>query len=235
MKTDRHITWLTALLVLTLLLLTTCGRQDDNRLKILVSPKGLTHNFWMSVKAGADSAGREFDLDIIWKGPALETDIPGQIAILEDYINKRVDAIVLAACDARALIQVVEEANRRGIIVITIDSGLESDIPLSFVASDNVRAAKIAADVLVELIGGEGKVACIPFIPGAETSIWRENGFKEGLAQYPDVELVAVQYSQADVAAAMAVTENILTAWPGLDGIFAANESGAIGAALLIP
>ncbi len=231
MKTDRNITWSTALLVLTLLLLTTCGRQDDNRLKILVSPKGLTHNFWMSVKAGADSAGREFDLDIIWKGPALETDISGQIAILEDYINKRVDAIVLAACDARALIQVVEEANRRGIIVITIDSGLESDIPLSFVASDNVRAAKIAADVLVELIGGEGKVACIPFIPGAETSIWRENGFKEGLAQYPDVELVAVQYSQADVATAMAVTENILTAWPGLDGIFAANESGAIGAA----
>ena len=208
-----------------------CGRQEEGRLRILVSPKGLVHNFWTSVKAGADSAGVELGVEIIWKGPSLETDIPGQIAILEDYINKRVDAIVVAATDSRALIPTLEEASRRGIKVITIDSGVESDIPLSFVASDNIQAANIAADVLVELIGGAGQVACIPFIPGAETSIWRENGFKQGLEKHPEAELVAVQYSQADVATAMAVTENILTAWPNLDGIFAANESGAIGAA----
>jgi ribose transport system substrate-binding protein len=208
-----------------------CGRQQSDRLRILVSPKGLVHNFWLSVKAGADSAGSELGVDIIWKGPAMETDIPGQISILEDYINKRVDAIVIAATDSRALIPTLEEASRRGIKVITIDSGVESDIPLSFVASDNIKAANIAADVLVDLIGGSGQVACIPFIPGAETSIWRETGFKQGLEKYPDVDLVAVQYSQADVATAMAVTENILTAWPELDGIFAANESGAIGAA----
>jgi len=208
-----------------------CGRQSEDKLRILVSPKGLTHNFWLSVKAGADSAGKEFGAQIIWKGPALETDIAGQISIIEDYINKRVDAIVMAACDAKALIPVVEEAHRRGIVVITVDSGLDSDIPHSFVASDNILGAKIAADVLAELIGGAGEVACIPFIPGAETSIWRENGFKEGLEKYPQIKLAAVQYSQAEVATAMAVTENILTAWPDLKGIFAANEAGAIGAA----
>ena len=87
-------------------------------------------------------------------------------------------------------------------------------------ASDNIKAANTAADVLVELIAGSGQVACIPFIPGAATSTWRETGFREGLEKYPEAELVAVQYSQADVATAMAVTENILTAWPDLDGIF---------------
>ncbi|MBN2288607.1 MAG: ABC transporter substrate-binding protein [Candidatus Glassbacteria bacterium] len=221
----------TLVLAVVFMALPACTGGREAGIKVLVSPKGLTHNFWLTVKAGADSAGKELGVDVIWKGPTLETDIAGQIAIVEDYLNKHVDAIVLAACDAKALIPVVEEADRRGIPVITIDSGLDSDIPLSFVASDNVIAAGKAADVLAELIGYRGEVACIPFIPGAETSIWRETGFREALEKYPDITLAAVQYSQADVATGMAVTENILTAQPGLKGIFAANEAGAIGAA----
>ena len=207
-----------------------CGRQGGQKPRILVSPKGLTHSFWPTVKAGADSAAREFGAEIIWKGPSLETDIAGQIAIIEDYINKKVDAIVMAACDEQALVPVIEKADAAGIPVITIDSGVKSDIPRSFIATDNVAAARKAADVLCELIGDEGEVACIPFVPGAATSIMREQGFKEGLKNHPKVKLVAVQYSQSEVATAMAVTENILTAHPELEGIFAANEPGAIGA-----
>jgi ribose transport system substrate-binding protein len=228
---NRKNSLLTLALIVVLSTCMACNRERGDGIRILVSPKGLTHNFWLTVKAGADSAGRELGADIVWKGPTLETDIAGQIAIVEDYINKRVDAIVLAACDAKALVPVAEEAHRRGIPVITIDSGLDSDIPLSFVASDNILGARKAADALAELIGYRGDVACIPFIPGAETSIWRETGFKDGLKKYPEINLTAVQYSQADVATGMAVTENILTAQPELKGIFAANEAGAIGAA----
>ncbi len=212
-----------------LLFAVSCGRQHSNKLRILVSPKGLSHSFWVTVKKGAEDAGKDLDVDVIWKGPAVETDIAGQIAILEDYINKKVDAIVLAACDTKAPIPVVEKANRAGIKVITIDSGLDSDIPLSFIATDNVAAAEKAADALARLIQKRGKVACIPFVPGAGTSIMRENGFKQGLKKYPDIQLVAVQYSQSDVATAMNVMEDILTAHPDLDGVFAANEAGTIG------
>ncbi|MDZ7372775.1 MAG: ABC transporter substrate-binding protein [candidate division KSB1 bacterium] len=219
------------LVILALALLAPgCGRQARQKPRILVSPKGLTHSFWLTVKAGADSAAREFGAEIIWKGPSVETDVAGQIAILEDYINKKVDAIVMAACDEQGLVPVIEKAQAAGIPVITIDSGVRSEIPKSFVATDNVAAARKAADVLCDLIGDEGEVACIPFVPGAATSILREQGFKEGLANHPRVKLVAVQYSQSDVATGMAVTENILTAHPELDGIFAANEPGAIGA-----
>ena len=220
-----------ALLAAVVLLAAGCGRKAEQKPRILVSPKGLVHNFWLTVKAGADSAGREFGAEIIWKGPSQETDVAGQIAIIEDYINKQVDAIVMAACDAQGLVPVVEKAAAAGIPVITIDSGVDSDIPKSFVATDNVAAAKKAADVLCELIGDQGKVALIPFVPGAATSMQREQGFKEGLKKHPNVKLVAVQYSQSDVATGMAVTENILTAHPDLAGIFAANEAGAIGAA----
>ncbi|MBN2092004.1 substrate-binding domain-containing protein [candidate division KSB1 bacterium] len=203
--------------------------QQKDLPQILVSPKGLVHSFWVTVKTGADSAGKELGAEVIWKGPTLETDISGQIAIIEDYINKGVDAIVLAACDATALVNTVKKATEKNIPVITIDSGLDSDIPLSFIATDNVAAAMKAADALAALIDKKGKVACIPFIPGAATSNMRESGFLTGIKNYPDIQVAAVQYSQSEVAMGMAVTEDILTAHPDLKGIFVANEAGTIG------
>lgn len=206
-----------------------CAKSPSTRPKILVSPKGLVHSFWTTVKAGAEQAGKDYGVDVIWKGPAVETDIAGQVALVEDNINKRVNAIVLAACDATALVPIIQKAVDADIPVITIDSGVDSDLPLSFIATDNIAGARLAADVLAKLLDGKGKVACIPFVPGAATSIMREQGFKEGLKDHPGLDLVAVQYSQSEVATAMAVTENILTAHPDLGGIFAGNEAGSIG------
>jgi ribose transport system substrate-binding protein len=222
---------LTLVMILFLLLGSFCSNPQSDKTQILVSPKGLVHSFWLSVRDGAEAAGEALDVEIIWKGPSTETDIATQISIVEDYINKRVDAIVLAACDANALVSVIKRANAAGIPVITIDSGVNSDIPKSFVATDNVLAAEKAADALAGLLQNQGEVALIPFVPGAATSIMREQGFKQGLQKYPDMELVAIQYSQSDAERAMAVTEDILTGHPELDGIFAANEAGAIGCA----
>ena len=199
------------------------------RLSILVCPKGYEHSFWKTVEAGADSAGKDLSVDVIWRGPSRETDVAGQISILEDYIQKKVDAIVLAATDEKALIRTAQMASDEKIPLITIDSGLDSDIPLSFIATDNVEGARRAARKLSELIGGKGDVALIPFVPGAATSLMREEGFKQEIAKYPGIRLVATQYSQSDVATAMSVTEDILTAHRDLAGIFAANEASAIG------
>ncbi len=187
------------------------------------------HSFWVTVKTGADSAGREFGADVIWKGPTQETDIASQISIVEDYINKGIDAIVLAACDAQGLVPVIQKAADKNIPVITIDSGVDSDIPKSFIATDNIAAAQKGAKVLAELIDQKGKVACIPFVPGAATSNWREQGFVEEIKKYPDIELLPIRYSQSEVAVGMAVTEDLLTGHPDIKGIFAANEAGTIG------
>lgn len=203
--------------------------KEKSQPKILVSPKGLVHNFWVTVKAGADSAGKEFGAEVIWKGPAQETDIAGQIAIVEDYINKKVDAIVLAACDTKALNGLIGRALDNGIPLVTIDSGVDDDRPLSFIATDNVKAAELAADELARLIGYKGEVALMPHVPGAATTIMREEGFKKGIAKYADIKLVAVQYSNSDVATAMSVMENILSAHPNLVGIFPTNEAGVLG------
>lgn len=202
--------------------------------EIAVIPKGLAHQFWLTVKAGAEAGGKELGYEIVWQGPAKETEVAKQIGIVQDMISRRVSAIVMAACDSKALVPTIEQALKAKIPVITIDSGVDSDLPLSFVATDNIAGAKAAADALAGLIGGAGKVGLIPFVPGAATSELREQGFKEGLAAHPQVQLVATQYCQSDVAKAMSITQDMMTANPDLGGIFAANEAAAIGAAQAI-
>ncbi|HDP34922.1 MAG TPA: sugar ABC transporter substrate-binding protein [Candidatus Hydrogenedentes bacterium] len=204
---------------------------EKESLEIAVIPKGLTHQFWLSVKAGAEAAAEEFGATIIWQGPSKETEIAQQINIVQDMITRGVDGIVLAACDANALINVVEQAHHAGIPVVMVDSDVNSDIPKSLVATDNVQGGAMAVEVLSELIGGEGDVGLLPFVPGAATSELREQGFREALPNFPNLRLVAVNYSQSDAATGMNVTSDMLTAHPNLAGIFAANEPGAIGSA----
>jgi ribose transport system substrate-binding protein len=252
LKAITRRTWIFA--TLGLALLSGCGgptgesspeRESENataetatpaakKLRIAVIPKGLAHQFWLTIKAGAEAAAAEGGAEILWQGPAKETEVEKQINIVQDMLNSKVDGLVLAACDENALIPVVKKATDAGIPVITIDSGVASDMPLSFVATDNVAGASMAADTLSELIGGAGKVGLIPFIKGAATSNLREEGFLSGIAKHPDIEVSATLYCQSDVAKAMEVTQDMLTRHGDLKGIFATNEPAAIGAAQAI-
>jgi ribose transport system substrate-binding protein len=196
-----------------------------------VVPKGVAHQFWLTVKAGAEAAGKEFDAKIIWQGPSKETEIDKQISIIEDMVSRKVDAIVMAACDENAMVGTIKRAMDAGVPIVTIDSGVKSDLPVSFVATDNIAGAKAAAKELARLIGNGGEVGLIPFVPGAATSEMREQGFKEGIEEFPNVKLVSTLYCMSDSGKGMSVTQDMMTANPNLKGIFLANEAGAIGAA----
>ncbi|GMV92161.1 MAG: hypothetical protein AMXMBFR82_19390 [Candidatus Hydrogenedentota bacterium] len=203
----------------------------DAKLSFAVIPKGLSHEFWLTVKKGAETAGEELGVEIIWIGPEKETDVIKQINIVEDMIGRGVDAIVMAACDQDALVEVIQRADTKGIPVVTIDSGVNSDVPVSFVATDNIAGAEAAARELARLIGEEGSVGLIPFVKGAATSELREEGFKKGIAAFPNITIADTQHCQSDVNKAMNVTEDMLTAYPDMKGLFATNEPAAIGAA----
>jgi ribose transport system substrate-binding protein len=207
-------------------------QADENVLQIAVIPKSVGFDFWANVKSGADAAADSLgNVEVIWKGTNDETDIAGQVAIVESFIINQVDALVIAASDAQGLVPVLRQAIDAGITVITIDSNTSPQVSSAFIATDNQGAAEMAADMLAEQLGESGKVALIPYIAGASTSNDRETGFKRGLAKYPDLELVATQYSNSDYGRALQVTEDILTAHPDLNGIFAANEPSVLGAA----
>jgi len=200
-------------------------------LSFAVVPKGLTHQFWLTVKKGAEAAGQEMNVKITWLGPEKETDVVKQINIMEDMIGSGVNGIVMAACDQDALVDVVKRAVDKGITVVTIDSGLNSELPVSLVATDNLAGAAAAAKELARLIGNEGEVGVIPFVKGAGTSELREQGFMKGIAEFPNIKVVAVQHCQSDVSKAMNITEDMMTSHPNLKGIFAASEPAALGAA----
>lgn len=225
------------------ILLTGCARSGSSTsggetavapLRIAVVPKGTAYDFWKAVKAGAEKAGKESGAQILWNGPAKETDTGGQITIIEDFITQKVDAIVMAATNATSLVPPIRKATNAGIPVVTIDSGVNSDLPVSLVATDNEKGAAAAAQQLAKLIGGPGKVGLMPFIKGAATSDAREQGFKDGLKSHPGLTLVSTLYSDGQSDTAMRKTEDMLTANPDLAGIFAANEPGAIGAAQVL-
>jgi len=234
-------------LALVLTVVSGCGRESPpgqvqtsdarqptpgTRLEIAVVPKGVAFDFWLAVKAGAEQAGKEEGATIFWNGPAKEADTHQQIAIMENFITRKVSAIVMAACDANALVDVVDRAVASGIPVVVIDSGVNSDKPVSVLATHNEKAAEMAADFLSLQLGSEpAEVAIIPFIQGAATSDQREQGFRNGLKKHPNLKLVATLYSQSQSDTAMRVTENMLAAHPNLKGIFAASEPGAIGCA----
>jgi len=209
------------------------GGGASRKLRIAVIPKGTTHSFWQMVKAGADAAGDEENVEIIWQGPSRETDYTEQINIVQNQVSSRVDGIVLAATDAESLIKPVEDAMAKGIPVVTIDSGLvkDRDPSLCYIATDNVEGGRRAADALAKEIGEQGKVGLMPFLKGAASSDERERGFLEGIKKYPNIQVATILYNDSDAAKALDRTAEMLTAHPDLAGIFAANEPGGVGAA----
>lgn len=205
---------------------------EGTKLQIAVIPKGTTASFWQTVKAGAEKAASENNAEITFQGPTEETETVKQKDIIEAQITKRVDAVVMAACDAKALVPTVQKVQEAGIPVIMIDSGIDPDTSVKFIATDNKKGGAAAADALAKLIGDAGgEIGLLPFIKGAGSSDDRENGFKEQLARHPKLKLVTTLYSNSDVNKGQEAVNAMVTANPNLKGIFAANQNGGVGAA----
>ena len=225
-------TWIAVVLLLALL---PGACQRSGKKVIAVVPKGQAHIFWQTVHAGARAAGNEHGVEIQWNGPATETEYSKQIEIVESFIARRVDGIVLAPTERVALVSVIDRAQREGIPVTIFDSGADTENYVSFVATDNYAGGQMAARRLGELLGGQGQVAIIAVVPGSASTVDRERGFQETIQQdFPGITIAALQYGMSDRARSLAVSEDILTAHPGLAGIFASNESSAVGAAQAI-
>ncbi|MGV3722237.1 MAG: substrate-binding domain-containing protein, partial [Actinomycetota bacterium] len=123
------------------------------------------------------------------------------------------------------------ELQSKGIPVVVVDSAIDPDPSHSFIATDNVAAARLAAEEMGRLLDGKGTVAILNFKKGSGTSDEREQGFREGIAKFPGIKIVASEYTESDVGNAVAQTETILTGNPNLNGLFASNEPNVIGAA----
>ncbi|UYN99176.1 MAG: ABC transporter substrate-binding protein [Devosia sp.] len=224
-------TLLGALSAIAMLAASGPAMAQDNYDIALIS-KGFQHQFWQAVKAGADQAAADLGVTVTFEGPETESQVDRQMDMLAAALSRGPDAIGFAALDSQAAIPLLQQAKDAGIPVIAFDSGVDSDIPLSTATTDNVAAAALAADVMAELIGGEGKVAIVAHDQTSRTGIDRVDGFSNRIKEaYPNIEIVSVQYGAGDQLQSTEITKSILLANPDLKGIFGANEGSALGVA----
>lgn len=201
--------------------------------RVMVIPKGTTHQFWETVHAGALKAADALgNVEVIWIGPQKEDDRTMQIQLVQNAVAKGVDGIVIAPLDARALVKPIEDAIDKGIPVVIIDSGLESTRTVSYVATDNYHGGVLAAQRLGTVLHGEGKIILLRYSVGSESTEQREKGFTDTIAkEFPRISYLSQsEYAGPTSDTAQKVAQSLVTRFRGqVDGIFCPNESSTAG------
>jgi ribose transport system substrate-binding protein len=208
----------------------------SKNLTIAVIPKGTTHEFWKAIHCGAVKAQKELEekgykVNLVWKGPLREDDRDQQIQVVENFVTRRVDGIVLAPLDSTALVAPVESAANLNVPVVVIDSGLKSKRIVSYISTDNYKGGQLAAERLAELLNKKGKVILLRYAVGSASTEEREAGFLDGIKKYPDITIISSdQRAGATRDLAYQVSQNLLTRFgKEVEGIFVPNESSTVG------
>jgi len=220
-----------AAIILCTLLSAGCGDQsgDEAGWSVAVIPKGNSHEFWQSVRAGAMKADAEFDdLTVDFKGPASENDLTQQKELFELNLTRGVDAIGIAPVDGAALGPMIDSAAGQGIPVVVFDSGTSAETFASFIATDNYAAGRKAGEAMVEALGGAGKVVVLRYKVGSASTEKRERGFLDVLADHPEIEIISDDQEGANKE--KATSQNLLVKHgEAVDGIYTPNESTTTG------
>jgi ribose transport system substrate-binding protein len=188
-----------------------------------------THPFYQDLESGLreEAAKRGYEL-IVQAG---EFDVARQKSQLEDFIVRKVSAIIVCPCDSKSIGTSVQAANAAGIPVFTADIAVLAEGPkvVCHVASDNVAGGRLAAQALARALGGQGKVAIIDH-PEVESVIQRVRGFEDEAAKVPGMRIVSKLSGRGMKDQAFRTAEDMLQAHPDLDGIFGINDDSALGA-----
>lgn len=210
------------------------GPATTGRRKIAVVPKGTTHEFWKSVHAGAVKAARDADVDVVWKGPLKEDDLKAQIDVVNTFVAQGVSGIVLAPLNDAALRAPVKAAKDAKIPVVVFDSDLQGSDHVSFVATDNVAAGKLAGEHMGKVLGGKGRLLVLRYQEGSASTQNREKGFLDAVGVASGLEIASDnQYGGATTESAFAKSESLLLAQKAqagaIAGVFTPNESTTFG------
>jgi ribose transport system substrate-binding protein len=215
--------------LLAIILMSSCSTTKQTEIALI--PKGTDILFWKAVHAGGEKAGQELGVKVIWQGPQKESDREQQINIVQNFISRGVNAIVLAPLDENALVRPVQAALKRKIPVVIIDSGLKGEGFSSFIATNNTAGGELAAQRLAQLLGGKGNVILMRFNEGSNSTHNREEGFLAWLqGNAPGITVLSSdQYAGVTMELALKTGQNLLNKYPQVDGIFCPNESTTFG------
>lgn len=210
----------------------TPGTSSGEPVNVAVIVKAVTSDYWRTVEAGVNQAAEQDpNITTSFRGPNAETDIEGQIRIIEAAISEGVDALAVAPSQADQVQPVLQRAVDAGIPVVLIDTDIPGfEAKSAFVGTDNRLGGQLAGEYIAEQLGGSGEVAIIRGAAGDPVHNLREEGATEAL-EAAGISIVDVQPANSDRAQGQSVAENLLTANPNLAAIYATNDEMALGAA----
>jgi len=220
--------------------ITACGRGDKpatDGFTIALVMKTLNNPFFIDMQKGAEGAGSKLGINLIVQAAEREVDVEKQMQIVENLIQRKVDAICVTPSGSKEIVPAIVKANRAGIPVLVLDTRVDAATleeaggkVASFIGSDNVEGGRIAADYLVKRLEGEGKVAILEGIPGHETGDARLSGFHQVVDLIPGIEIVASQTANWERDQGFNVFQNILQSHPGVQALFTCSDLMALGA-----
>lgn len=213
------------------------GEQQRAQLTFAFIPKSIGDPFWVRMKRAAEREAARHGVELVTLAPARETDVEHQFQVVENVVEQRVDAILLAPAGSKEIVRAIRKANDARIPVLVLDSDIDRAAAKklgahteTYIGSDNARGGRIAGRYLSRVLGGRGRVAILEGNKGHESTDRRVAGFRSALARAPALRVVAAQTANAERARGYTVAQNILQAHPQLDAIFGANDQMALGA-----
>jgi ribose transport system substrate-binding protein len=222
---------LSVLVASTLVAASSMAMAADKEIAVIV--KTTNSDFWQNVKKGSSAAVAGMKgYTATFQGAASDTDLAGQVALVENAVNRKVAGIVLAPSDPDALIPAMKKAWEAKIPVVLIDSAASDAGKAyyqSFLATDNKVAGEMSAKTLIAKIGTTGKIAIMSYTAGSGSEIGRVGGFTDYIKAHSKLQIVGPFYSNSQMGTALNQTTDVLAANPDLKGIFGANEPTAIG------
>ncbi len=216
--------------VFSVVLLPGCEKRpkDKDRIVIGLAVPSLSHPFFIYLKNHVTDEAERLGVDII---PADAEDIAArQMSIVEDFIVRGVDGVLISPIGADALVPAVKSLNRAKIPVATVDRKVNGGEVLVHVGADNVEGGRVAARYLIERLPAKANVIQLEGTPGASPAIDRKKGFEEEIAK-SGIKIIASQTADFSRAKGMSVMENLLQAHKDFQGLYAANDEMALGAA----
>jgi ribose transport system substrate-binding protein len=205
--------------------------------RIALIMKSLANEFFKTMEEGARSFANlhAADFELIVNGTQNEEDVAGQVSLVEQMMSQSVDAIVIAPADSKALVAVLDRAQKQGIVVVNIDNRLDAELlkergmRVPFVGPNNRDGARQAAEYLAKRLNAGDPVAVLEGIPSAFNAIQRRQGFEDGM-NAAGMKIVTSQSANWEMAKANQVAAGILNEHPEVKALLCANDNMALGA-----
>ena len=205
--------------------------------KVALVMKSLANEFFLTMEDGAKAYQKEHsaDFDLISNGIKDETDTAGQTRIVEQMILAKVNALVIAPSDSKAMVPVIKKAVDAGITVINIDNQLDpqivksKNISVPFVGPDNRKGARLVGEYLAKQLKAGDEVGIIEGVSTTTNAQQRTAGFKDAM-EAAQIKVVSLQSGDWEIDKGNKVAASILSEYPDVKALLAGNDSMAVGA-----